>query len=126
MKHCNLYEKVGPLTCTVSAKARRIPEFVVKLSTDDFEPVICSELSDFQDYCQPLAKGALLKTVLLYTKTIRLDSSLTLAEQLKEKIGSGIEITCRTDLPQGLFFFFLHLLKQKSNSCSYRVRIRYQ
>ena len=74
---------------------------MAKLVTDDSVAIVCKDLADLVDYCQPLAKGALLKTVLLYTKTLRLDSNQTLAEQLQEKLGGGIELACCAELPQG-------------------------
>jgi hypothetical protein len=41
--------------------------------------------------------------VLLYMDLVSLSSTLSLAEQLDQTLGSGIHVVCATSLPQGLF-----------------------
>ncbi|KAL6059326.1 Small nuclear ribonucleoprotein Sm D1 [Balamuthia mandrillaris] len=90
----------------IVAKARRIPEPVIIMhlggeGTTHTTELCCRECSHLSDFAQPLAAGALLKTIILYMGIVDLASSLPLQQQLKQNIGGGLEIACATDLPQG-------------------------
>ncbi|KAL6059312.1 Fucose kinase, variant 2 [Balamuthia mandrillaris] len=90
----------------IVAKARRIPEpiIIMHLSSEGIThttELCCRECSHLSDFAQPLAAGALLKTIILYMGIVDLASPLPLQQQLKQNIGGGLEIACVTDLPQG-------------------------
>ncbi len=65
---------------------------------------ICN-LTDMADHCNPVARGALVKCGLLAAGLIHLGeedkTSLTLASQLEQRLGSGLRLELWSDLPQG-------------------------
>ncbi len=104
---------VKPIGC----RAVRIPELRVEIvlpggGGDDEDPTekevllqICS-LTDMADHCNPVARGALVKCCLLAAGLIRLGeeedkTTVTLASQLEQRLGSGLRLELWSDLPQG-------------------------
>jgi fucokinase len=57
-------------------------------------------LSDLADHCNPVARGALVKCCLLAAGLLRLDET-PLADQLHQRLGSGLRLELWSDLPQG-------------------------
>jgi len=84
----------------ITAKAKRIEAWQVVIDVGE-EHTVCTQLSHFLDHAQPLAPGALVKTVLLYTGLVSLSSPEDLQEQLQKSLGSGLHVICTTTLPQG-------------------------
>lgn len=92
----------------IGAQARRIAEPEIRLISTSgglegevLMELMCRDLEDLQDYCQPHAPGALLKTALICTKVVDLCSQKTLREQLKERLGGGLELYTWSRLPHG-------------------------
>ena len=89
----------------VGAKVRRIPEskliFVIIIDGVESSRVVCEELSDLEDFNQPYAPGALLKTAFICGNIIQLESNQSLSEQLQDKYGGGFEIHSWSNLPLG-------------------------
>jgi fucokinase len=102
---------VKPIGC----RAVRIPELRVEIvlpggGGDDEDPTekevllqICS-LTDMADHCNPVARGALVKCCLLAAGLIHLGeedkTTVTLASQLEQRLGSGLRLELWSDLPQ--------------------------
>ncbi|KAJ8302778.1 hypothetical protein KUTeg_019174 [Tegillarca granosa] len=89
----------------VGAKAKRISEpqlvMVICGNNGNDTKVICKELSDLEDYYQPHAPGALLKSAFLCADIVNLQSEKTLKQQLLDNYGSGFEIHSWSNLPHG-------------------------
>lgn len=84
----------------ITARARRIEAWEVVIDVGE-EHTVCTQLGDLSDHAQPLAPGALVKTVLLYMGLVSLSSAQDLREQLQQALGSGLHVVCATSLPQG-------------------------
>lgn len=83
---------------------KRIPEFKLELVERDSEnekQLICTELQEISDYNQPHAFGSLFKACFICTGILEYPSALSLAQQLKNKLGSGVRIVCSSYLPHG-------------------------
>ncbi|XP_060131908.1 L-fucose kinase isoform X3 [Zootoca vivipara] len=92
----------------IGAQARRIaePELRLVSSSGRLEgemvvELVCRDLEDLQDYCQPHAPGALLKAALICTHIVDLASQNSLREQLMEHFGGGFELRTWSRLPHG-------------------------
>ncbi|XP_041375931.1 L-fucose kinase-like [Gigantopelta aegis] len=89
----------------IGARARRIEEPVIRLEITgdgvESQIVVCKELHDLEDYCQPHSPGALLKASFICVNLINLSSSSTLAEQLTSKYSGGFEMKTWSNLPHG-------------------------
>ncbi len=63
-----------------------------------------SSLADMADHCNPVARGALVKCCLLAAGLIHLGeedkTTVTLASQLEQRLGSGLRLELWSDLPQ--------------------------
>ena len=117
-----------PLSLSASApsanvQAARIPGFELHLVVGDREPVIVTTLDGLKDHCVPSAPAALLKAGVLALGLVALppvkgalggtpSSSFngvigikkafpTLAEQLRDTLGSGLRVCTWSTLPQG-------------------------
>ncbi|NXT74836.1 FUK kinase, partial [Zapornia atra] len=92
----------------IGARVRRIAEPELRLvslgGTPQSEAVVelvCRELEDLQDYCQPHAPGALLKAAFICTEVVQLPSQRPLQAQLMEGFGGGFEVQTWSKLPHG-------------------------
>nr|XP_020653568.1 L-fucose kinase isoform X1 [Pogona vitticeps] len=92
----------------IGAQARRIaePELRLVSASGGLEgevvvELVCQELEDLADSCQPHAPGALLKAAFICTQIVDLASQKTLQEQLKERFGGGFELHTWSHLPHG-------------------------
>ncbi|XP_074055473.1 L-fucose kinase isoform X2 [Macrotis lagotis] len=90
----------------IGARARRIAEPELRLSTgtrsgEVFTKLVCQNLEDLQDYCQPHAPGALLKAAFICAQIVQLPSSESLQTQLQHGFGGGFELHTWSDLPHG-------------------------
>ncbi|XP_061449988.1 L-fucose kinase isoform X2 [Rhineura floridana] len=92
----------------IGAQARRIPEPELQLVScsgrlegEVVVELVCRDLENLLDYCQPHAPGALLKAALICTHIVDLPSQKTLREQLKERFGGGLELRTWSHLPHG-------------------------
>ncbi len=109
---------VKPIGC----RAVRIPELRVEIvlpgeggggggddEDDEAEKEVLlhiSNLTDMADHCNPVARGALVKCCLLAAGLIRLGeedkTTVTLASQLEQRLGSGLRLELWSDLPQAV------------------------
>ncbi len=106
---------VKPIGC----RAVRIPELRVEIvlpgggggggedEDDEAEKEVLlhiSNLTDMADHCNPVARGALVKCCLLAAGLIHLGeedkTTVTLASQLEQRLGSGLRLELWSDLPQ--------------------------
>ncbi|XP_017596507.1 PREDICTED: L-fucose kinase isoform X3 [Corvus brachyrhynchos] len=92
----------------IGARVRRIvqPELrLVSLSgtprSEAVAELVCRELEDLQDYCQPHAPGALLKAAFICTQIVQFPSQTPLRAQLMESYGGGFEVHTWSKLPHG-------------------------
>lgn len=89
----------------IGARARFIPELHVVCVLRDCSGgdvrLTWSELDHLRDYDNPVSPGALVKAVLLYSHLVDLSHPDSLASQLKEKYGGGVEVEVWSNLPQG-------------------------
>ncbi|XP_066493158.1 L-fucose kinase isoform X2 [Tiliqua scincoides] len=92
----------------IGAQARRIAEPQLRLISTSgglegevIMELICRDVEDLQDYCQPHAPGALLKAALICTKVVDLCSQKSLREQLRERFRGGLELYAWSRLPHG-------------------------
>ncbi|XP_032086652.1 L-fucose kinase [Thamnophis elegans] len=92
----------------IGAQARRIakPELQLISTSGSLEgevavELVCRDLEDLRDYCQPHMPGALLKAALVCTQIVNLLSPQTLREQLQERFGGGFELHTWSHLPHG-------------------------
>ncbi|XP_070616672.1 L-fucose kinase isoform X3 [Erythrolamprus reginae] len=92
----------------IGAQARRIatPELHLISTSGSLEgevvvELVCRDLEDLRDYCQPHMPGALLKAALVCTHIVDLLSPQTLREQLQERFGGGFELHTWSHLPHG-------------------------
>ncbi|XP_072836505.2 L-fucose kinase [Pogona vitticeps] len=92
----------------IGARARRIaePELRLVSASGGLEgevvvELVCQEMEDLADSCQPHAPGALLKAAFICTQIVDLASQKTLQEQLKERFGGGFELHTWSHLPHG-------------------------
>ncbi|XP_026570118.1 L-fucose kinase isoform X1 [Pseudonaja textilis] len=92
----------------IGAQARRIatPELQLISTSGSLEgevvvELVCRDLEDLKDYCQPHMPGALLKAALVCTHIVNLLSPQTLREQLQERFGGGLELHTWSRLPHG-------------------------
>ncbi|XP_037265116.1 L-fucose kinase isoform X1 [Falco rusticolus] len=92
----------------IGARVRRISEPELRLvslsGTPQSEAVaelVCQELQDLQDYCQPHAPGALLKAAFICTQVVQFPSQKPLQAQLIESFGGGFEVHTWSKLPHG-------------------------
>ncbi|MDX9755056.1 MAG: L-fucokinase [bacterium] len=85
----------------IGAKVRRIAEPVLLFQSGEDDRIHrCTTLDDLRDYAQPLAPGALCKTILLAIGLVSLESPQSLEQQLTA-LGGGIEIHTYSNLPTG-------------------------
>lgn len=63
--------------------------------------LVWTELEQLRDYDNPVAQGALVKAVLLYCHTVDISSDESLASQLNNRYGGGIEIEVWSMLAKG-------------------------
>ena len=69
--------------------------------SDDYEEMIqIKDLQDMANFCNPNAKGALVKCCLIAAGLLDMKSSLCLEEQLKSRLGSGLWLNSWANLPQ--------------------------
>ncbi|XP_072492684.1 L-fucose kinase isoform X2 [Notamacropus eugenii] len=90
----------------IGARARRIAQPELRLSTEAhsgavFTELVCQNLEDLQDYCQPHAPGALLKAAFICAEIVQLRSPESLQTQLHHGFGGGFELHTWSDLPHG-------------------------
>ncbi|XP_042336778.1 L-fucose kinase isoform X2 [Sceloporus undulatus] len=92
----------------IGAQARRLaePELRLMSASGSLEgelvvDLVCRELEDLRDYCQPHAPGALLKAAFICTDIVDLSSQKPLREQLTERFGGGFELHTWSCLPHG-------------------------
>uniref|UniRef100_A0A674IQY7 L-fucose kinase n=1 Tax=Terrapene triunguis TaxID=2587831 RepID=A0A674IQY7_9SAUR len=92
----------------IGARARRIaePELRLVSASGALEgevvlELVCQDLEDLQDYCQPHAPGALLKAAFICTQIVTLASQKPLQAQLLECSGGGFEVHSWSSLPHG-------------------------
>ncbi|XP_053255380.1 L-fucose kinase isoform X4 [Podarcis raffonei] len=92
----------------IGAQARRIAEPELRLISrsgrlegEMVVELVCRDLEDLRDYCQPHAPGALLKAALICTHIVDLASQNSLREQLMEHFGGGFELRTWSRLPHG-------------------------
>ncbi|XP_074644571.1 L-fucose kinase-like [Tubulanus polymorphus] len=89
----------------IGAKIRKIMEPVIRLilgaDSDSTTKITISNLSEFADYCQPHAAGALLKAAFLCTEAISYPSSMSLHDQLISNYNGGFELQTWSHLPHG-------------------------
>ncbi|XP_030437400.1 L-fucose kinase isoform X1 [Gopherus evgoodei] len=92
----------------IGARARRIaePELRLVSASGALEgevvlELVCQDLEDLQDYCQPHAPGALLKAAFICTQIVTLASQKPLQAQLLECFGGGFEVHSWSSLPHG-------------------------
>ncbi|KAM4734310.1 L-fucose kinase [Anableps anableps] len=63
--------------------------------------IVCENLDDLRDYCQPHAPGALLKAVCVCSGLASLSSQHPLGHQLMQCWGGGLELHSWSELPTG-------------------------
>ncbi|KAL7978778.1 hypothetical protein Chor_013267 [Crotalus horridus] len=92
----------------IGAQAQRIakPELQLISTSGSLEgevvvELVCRDLEDLRDYCQPHMPGALLKAALVCTHIVNLLSPQTLREQLQERFGGGFKLHTWSRLPHG-------------------------
>nr|XP_056718645.1 L-fucose kinase [Euleptes europaea] len=93
----------------IGAQARRITEPELRLVSasggglegEVVAELVCRQLEDLQDHCQPHAPGALLKAAFICTRVVTLHSQRTLRDQLEERFGGGFELRTWSRLPHG-------------------------
>ncbi|XP_036130162.1 L-fucose kinase [Molossus molossus] len=90
----------------IGARARRIwePELWLAVGPRQDEiatKIVCRNLEDLQDYCQPHAPGALLKAAFICAGIVHVHSKLSLSEQLLHTFGGGFELHTWSELPHG-------------------------
>ncbi|XP_074864421.1 L-fucose kinase [Carettochelys insculpta] len=92
----------------IGARARRIvePELRLVSTSGALEgevmlELVCRDLEDLQDYCQPHAPGALLKAAFICTRLVALPSPMPLQAQLLVCAGGGFEVHSWSSLPHG-------------------------
>uniref|UniRef100_A0A672QA91 L-fucose kinase n=1 Tax=Sinocyclocheilus grahami TaxID=75366 RepID=A0A672QA91_SINGR len=92
----------------IGARVRRVPEPHLQLVSTSGEAAcsistetLCEDLTDLEDYCQPHAPGALLKTVCVCSELVCVSSPVSLKEQLLKHWGGGLEIHSWSSLPHG-------------------------
>nr|XP_053653873.1 L-fucose kinase-like [Cherax quadricarinatus] len=89
----------------IGARVCFIPEFHIVCVLRDWSGgdvhLTWSELDELRDYDNPIAPGALVKTVLLYCQLLDLTSEESLATQLKQRYDGGLEVEVWSHLPQG-------------------------
>ncbi|XP_067326996.1 L-fucose kinase [Anolis sagrei] len=111
------YEHGGAVVCAavlvdgkrpIGAQARRCTEAELRMrsASGSLEgelvlDLVCRELEDLRDYCQPQAPGALLKAAFVCAQVVDLDSPKPLSEQLVERFGGGFELHTWSCLPHG-------------------------
>ncbi|XP_062817746.1 L-fucose kinase isoform X1 [Anolis carolinensis] len=111
------YEHGGAVVCAavlvdgqrpIGAQVRRRaePELRMMSASGSLEgelvlDLLCRELEDLRDYCQPQAPGALLKAAFVCTQVVDLCSPKSLSEQLMERFGGGFELHTWSRLPHG-------------------------
>ncbi|KAG0723301.1 L-fucose kinase [Chionoecetes opilio] len=89
----------------IGARARFIPELQVVCVLRDCSGgdvrLTWTELDHLRDYDNPVSPGALVKAVLLYSRLLDLTHPDSLAAQLNDKYGGGVEVEVWSNLPQG-------------------------
>ncbi|KAI6077531.1 L-fucose kinase [Aix galericulata] len=92
----------------IGARVRRIPEPELRLLSLGGAPrgeavaeLLCRELEDLRDYCQPHAPGALLKAAFICTQIVQFPSQEPLRAQLMRSFGGGFEVHTWSKLPHG-------------------------
>ncbi|XP_071520057.1 L-fucose kinase-like isoform X2 [Panulirus ornatus] len=89
----------------IGARARMVPEFHVVCVLRDWSGgdvrLTWTEVDHLRDYDNPIAPGALVKAVLVYCQVIDLTSEDSLALQLQNRYGGGVEVEVWSHLPQG-------------------------
>uniref|UniRef100_A0A8C8RF37 L-fucose kinase n=1 Tax=Pelusios castaneus TaxID=367368 RepID=A0A8C8RF37_9SAUR len=92
----------------IGAQARRIAEPMLRLVSasgvlegEVVLELVCQDLEDLQDYCQPHAPGALLKAAFICTQIVTITSQKPLQAQLLENFGGGFEVHSWSSLPHG-------------------------
>jgi len=88
----------------IGCKAKRVTDLniTIVVSGDIDEIVVVADLSDMLNYCNPTAKGALIKCCLLASGVVTLEPSAgNLSEQLVGNLGSGLYLITWANLPQG-------------------------
>ncbi|XP_062997600.1 L-fucose kinase isoform X2 [Elgaria multicarinata webbii] len=92
----------------IGARAQRIaePELQLVSASGGLEgevvvKLMCRNLEDLRDHCQPQAPGALLKAAFICAGVVDLSSQKALREQLRERFGGGFELRTWSRLPHG-------------------------
>ncbi|ELW63024.1 L-fucose kinase [Tupaia chinensis] len=90
----------------IGARARRIlePELWLAVGPRQDEmavKIVCRNLDDLQDYCQPHAPGALLKAAFICAGIVSVRCEIPLSEQLQRTFGGGFELHTWSELPHG-------------------------
>ncbi|XP_068549098.1 L-fucose kinase isoform X1 [Anas acuta] len=92
----------------IGARVRRIPEPELRLLSLGGVPrgeavaeLVCRELEDLRDFCQPHAPGALLKAAFICTQIVQFPSQEPLRAQLTRSFGGGFEVHTWSKLPHG-------------------------
>ncbi|XP_076469815.1 L-fucose kinase-like [Babylonia areolata] len=89
----------------IGCKVRRIQEPVIRLELvgngEVSSVVVCRELTDMEDYCQPHAPGSLLKAAFVCCDMVNVTSPTPLAQQLTTAFGGGFEMQSWSNLPHG-------------------------
>ena len=85
----------------IGARSRRIAARLIRITArDGSEAVVLRRLADLADRSNPLARGALVKAVLVTLGVVDPDSSQDLPSQL-DAAGGGLEIELWSELPHG-------------------------
>uniref|UniRef100_A0A8C3LUP8 L-fucose kinase n=1 Tax=Chrysolophus pictus TaxID=9089 RepID=A0A8C3LUP8_CHRPC len=92
----------------IGARVRRIGEPELRLASLGGTPwgeaaveLVCHELGQLENYCQPHAPGALLKAAFICTQIVQFPSQKPLRDQLMENFGGGFEVHTWSRLPHG-------------------------
>uniref|UniRef100_A0A669R9C9 L-fucose kinase n=1 Tax=Phasianus colchicus TaxID=9054 RepID=A0A669R9C9_PHACC len=92
----------------IGARVRRIDEPELRLASLGGTPwgeaaveLVCHELGQLENYCQPHAPGALLKAAFICTQIVQFPSQKPLRDQLMENFGGGFEVHTWSRLPHG-------------------------
>lgn len=88
----------------IAVRARRIRECAVRLvlgcGADAQQFTIC-DVAEVATYTQPHTRGALVKAALCCAGVVDVAAPVSLAQQLQQSVGGGIELHSETSLPTG-------------------------
>jgi len=90
----------------IGARICRINEPIIRLtligeSKSNTQCIECTTLDQLSDYSTPQAPGALLKACIVLSQIVSIESSVTMKEQLLDKLQGGFELQTWSKLPHG-------------------------